>query len=826
MSYGNPVKLEQNVRASGIIRPLKIAFIVPSTTTDESQKILDEVFKFSYTNWSGTRYLLIPFEEDFIDPIYLDWLDTYDADIVYSYCTLPEAAIRKIEKVNSPAYLIKHNFDNERRYTAVSIGHDIYPVSSNSCLQSPNVGVVGRNATPNILCQYDPVDGDRFVTDNFGNQTSLNNYLNPVSGLYETTCLTSEDIPANHFVGTHRIHSQTEVIEKLANNEVFTVSKLASIHSESVVSINSYTISNSFHIVVGQGVLDRINFWNTRHFHTEKSVSCCSLIVTSEQLLDDDFSRAIGGYLNNQNFIGNNQRQVKLISSSVESETLQQIRERLAGHTYNVISVVQEPDRLVTPSREDLRNSRNFYNDKFNLLISEDISEQVLPEPNHLRFISPNYTSHSSGNFAVELLLDRHNNLSRYSNVVDGWLLPRRAYLSNIYGPKCIRVSKGNQLVYVGGNSTNVFGGAINNTSSIKIHLPDDRDTINYLVVGRKRYWESDLRYQLYPTNIEYITHSDKGRNFNGVVSMFGNLHDAAELLTNKLWRDVFKSIDGENQDFIFTHGKLSNFCPRDIVTKNRLVAQLRLNNRKQASQFITAIFKDALEYLVESEAISPIYNWACGNCGHQNIRTVDKLMLNNPCDICRESHSMQIGSSFEWKYLLNKFIHKVLYVNSGLSVLWGLYQLQDMGRRHSFLYLPEVLLQYDYDNPDNKNEIDLIGVLDGQFFAGEVKRSADYFCNRQGEVDKFINVIKEVSPDVAVLVFEQWSEELEAIEQTKQQIDELKERLAVTFEGDIELRVLVFSELSKYHQLEDHFGIMGEHVSKLYDFWDKQTQV
>jgi hypothetical protein len=826
MSYRNPVKLEQNVRVSGIIRPLKIAFIVPSTTTDESQKILDEVFRFSYANWGGARYLLIPFEEALIAPIYYEWLDVYDADIVYSYCTLPEEIIRKIERINSPAYLIKHNFGNERRYIAVNIQHDVEPVSSKSCIHSPEIGAVGRNAVPSILCQHNPVDGDRFITDNFGNQTSLNNYLNPLSGLYETTCLTSEDTPANNFVGTHRIHSQTGVIEKLANNEVLTVSSLASIHSEFVASINSYSLSNSFHIVVGQSVLDRINFWNTRHFHNVRSVTCCSLIVTSEQLLEDDFCREIGGYLNKQNFIGNNQSQVKLISSSVDNETLQQIRERLAGHTYNAISLSQEPDRLVVPSREDLRNCRNFYNDKFNLLISQDISEHVLPEPNHLRFVPPKYTSHGSGHFAVELLIDRHNSLSRYSNVVDGWLLPRRAYVSNIFGPKCIRVSKGNQLVYVGGNSTNAFGAAINNSSSIEVHLPDDRDAINYLVVGRKYYWESDLRHELFPTNIEYITNSDKGQNFNGVVSMFRNLRDAAKLLTNKLWRDVFKSIGEENQDFIFTYGKLSDFCPRDRDTKNRIVDQLQINSPIQASQYITAIFKDALEYLVQMEAVSPIYNWACGNCGHQNIRTVDKLKLNNSCDICREHHSMQIGDTFEWKYLLNKFIHKVLYFNSGLPVLWGLYQLQDMGRRHSFLYLPEVLLRYDHDDPNNKNEIDLIGVLDGQFFAGEVKRSADYFCNRQGEVDKFMVVIREVSPDVAILVFEQWSEEQGNVEQTKLQIEELKENFSNTFEGNIELRVLVFSELSRYHQLEGDFGVMGEHVSKLYDLWDRRTQV
>ncbi|ANB26649.1 hypothetical protein A6F57_16515 [Alteromonas stellipolaris] len=825
MNYRNPKKLERNVKASGVIRPLKIAFIVPGAISDESQKILDEVFRFSYAKWGGARYLLIPFQEDFIDSLFYEWLDIYDADIVYSYCTLPEEIIRKIERVNSPAYLIKHDFGNERRYIAVNIQHDIEPISSISCTHSPEIGAGGRSVVPNILCQHNPVDGDRFITDNFGNQTSLNNYLNPLSGLYETTCLTSEDTPANNFVGTHRIHSQTGAIEKLANNEVFTVSRLASIHSESVVSINSYSISNSFYIVVGQSVLDRINFWNTRHFHDVRNVTCCSLIVTSDQLLDDDFCREIGGYLNKQNFIGNNQRQVKLISSSVDNETLQQIRERLAEHTYNAISIAQEPDRLVAPSREDLRNCRNFYSDKFNLLISEDISEQVLPEPSHLRFVSPKFTSHGSGRFAVELLIDRHNSLSRYSNVVDGWLLPRRAYVSNIYGPKCIRVSKSNQLVYVGGNSTNIFGAFINNASSVEIHLPDDSDAINYLVVGRKYYWESDLRHELFPTNIEYITHSDKGQNFNGVVSMFGSLHDAANMLTNKLWRDVFKSIGEENQDFIFTHGKLSDFCPRDGETKNRIVEQLQLNSPKQASQYITAIFKDALEYLVQMEAVSPIYNWACGNCGHQNIRTVDKLKLNNSCDICRERHSMQIGDSFEWKYLLNKFIYKVLFVNSGLAVLWGLYQLQDMGRRHSFLYLPEVLLRYDHYDPNSKNEIDLIGVLDGQFFAGEVKRSADYFCNRQGEAEKFMAVIREVSPDVAILVFEQWSEEQGNIVQTKLQIEELKENFLNTFGGNIELRVLVFSELPRYHQLEDDFGIFGRHTSKLYDNWEKQRQ-
>ncbi len=76
-----------NVRYSN--RPVKVAFIVPLVDDNTTQWILDGIFYEAYSRWGGTKSLIIPFSnDDFISDRYLDWLEQYDADFVYSYVDL------------------------------------------------------------------------------------------------------------------------------------------------------------------------------------------------------------------------------------------------------------------------------------------------------------------------------------------------------------------------------------------------------------------------------------------------------------------------------------------------------------------------------------------------------------------------------------------------------------------------------------------------------------------------------------------------------------------------------------------------------------------
>ncbi|EPJ48705.1 MAG: hypothetical protein OFPII_05140 [Osedax symbiont Rs1] len=604
MHYKRPVQLENSIKVTGYNRPIKVAFIIKTRESEENHKILDAIFEFSYTCWSGAKFLIIPARGGEIkDPRFVDWLDEYDADIVYSFVPLNDELIKKIEKINSPAFLIEHEFGKERKYLAVKMEHYCQPVCSISTIHSPLAFPQFRftNATVgiNVISQNAPLYGDRFITDNFGNQFSSNVVLHEIRDLFGTICLTPQDTPDHFNVGTYKVHSPAEVIDKLANREATSVSRLASIHSESITPINANAYSDHFTIFVGTSVQDRFCFWNSRKFYPERHESACSLILSPDQFSDDRFVEALGGYLNNLNFIGDNGNEVALRSRTVSIDDLNEIRDKIQKKTHNRVSVASLCYETVVPTKQELEHSLGFFVDKFNFSVLEDISNTRITSPEHFEYINPKYTTHYAGEFLIECRIDRHNNLSTSSNIVDTWLLPRRAYTSRVFGASCLRISKNNLPTFVAGKKRLGFGRNHGNTDlSLEITLPSDIEVINYLLVGKKHYSMDDKRHGVLKTNIEYITHSPMGKNLMGVISMFDSLNEAAALLTNRLWRDVYEHVSQQDSDnYIFEYGKIFSFRPQDGAIKKHLMEQLLLNSPKKASQFITACFKDVVAY-------------------------------------------------------------------------------------------------------------------------------------------------------------------------------------------------------------------------------------
>lgn len=108
----------------------------------------------------------------------------------------------------------------------------------------------------------------------------------------------------------------------------------------------------------------------------------------------------------------------------------------------------------------------------------------------------------------------------------------------------------------------------------------------------------------------------------------------------------------------------------------------------------------------------------------------------------------------------LNGFVYRSLKKHSGLPVLWTLGFLQDRLHTGSFWYLPEVDLYETDDDPETKNEIDILCVLDGTICAVEVKLSASAFLNKPKALDKFVKMIGLLRPDVALLAFERYCAE------------------------------------------------------------------
>jgi hypothetical protein len=759
-------------------------------------------------------------EGEFQNSEAIHWLEIYDADVVYSYTSLSYKTVQLIEKFNSPASLKEHDFGRDDHTVLFpNISYSFSPISSISTIHSPSlfIGLFRTNQSENIkiITQHDPSESDRFITDNFGNQISHSNVLHEVPGLFQTVCLTPEGIPTTHSVGTERVSSIQDVLNRLEKREVYPVSRLAAIHCDDMSIINSSRLNSRFNIVIGETVQDRILFWGLRH-HYNQSNSCLGCMIFAPHELNDDLARALGGYLNNNNFTGNGNQHASLRSHSLSATELEKFKEMIQPHTYNTINVFGDYMRDAIPNDVERPYIHSFDADSHQIQISENISSSKIERPRHLVYIPSKYSSHALGEWCVEASIDRHNNLSRYSNIVDSWLLPRRSYISRVFGKSCTRISRSKLPVFKLGEVPTPFNNlSPNKFATLDISLPEDISVISNLVKGKGSYDVNDERHILLTSNVDYINVSSPGKNLNGVISKFDSLIDASSYLTNKSWREVFAKYkeNSSMSDGIFKTGQLFGAIPRGEKIAETIKNSLSLKTKKDASQYWTACFKDALNELIERDVFFPVYTWSCKYCGHQNCRTIELLKRVNQCDICEKKHSVLIDDHFKWKYRLNKFVHNTLHENDGLPVLWGLSFLQQRSGADSFYYLPQTNIHYD---KQRNNEIDLIGVMDGIFFIGEAKRSADYFLIDDREKNKFIDVVNEIFPDLAVLVFLQYSEDDSNDVSIGRQIEQFKKDFHERMDSDVQLDILVADRDSNFSDYGTDFGGIGENVLML----------
>jgi hypothetical protein len=190
-------------------------------------------------------------------------------------------------------------------------------------------------------------------------------------------------------------------------------------------------------------------------------------------------------------------------------------------------------------------------------------------------------------------------------------------------------------------------------------------------------------------------------------------------------------------------------------------------------------------------------------------------MRIRNECDICATDYLAPL--EIEWKYELSDFVYRSLHRHSGLPVLWTLGSLQDRISRGAFWYLPEVDLYERDDEPNNKNEIDILSVLDGKFYAVEAKRSASTFLNGEGAADKFVRVIGLLRPDVALLAFERYCVESNGVDAMKARLAEVASQLQVQIGPWTKLEVLVAQDDPSFSEFPIDLGWHGPRVSKLF---------
>ncbi|MFT3734223.1 MAG: hypothetical protein QM776_04240 [Rhodocyclaceae bacterium] len=824
MRLDRPGSLGKTIEAKATNRAIKIVYLVPFDDSPNTHKILDAAFFESYTRWAGVYTLFVPTNsQGFSDNGYEQWLRHYDPDFIYSYVDLDPAFVANIDHIGCPIAFLKHrrpplDADDELNWRSFlpNFRHYIDPVSSISAVHSPiafpHYHHDGQPKEPTVFTQFGTSPTNRFLADNFGTGFSLHHVTNPIPGLFKTLCLTPADLPTNTFAGTERCVSVLEAFRAITEHKAMSIARSAMAYSDGMPRPESANWASAFRLFVGSTALDRIHFWNSRHLGNTWSDTTNSLIVEQSLFDEDELVDQLGKYLNQNNFLGhsNGQYQVEIHSSSLSEDVLNTFRDKLKPHTWNSVRTSRNFAASAVPNKHELGRINEPSTDTTTLKLTEDSSEIAASEPAHFIYTPPHMKGLTRGQWIIELSIQRHNNLSRYSNVVDQWTLPRRRKIAAAFTDRLAKPTLSGRLALV--PATERFpmrDQVIKPTIRYEIHLPSDEVFFRNLTLEYFRYPTDDMREEIPRAGYIDLAISDKGENLRGVISLFDHLSTAFEILTNRFWRAVLADAKEETaRPLTFTLNKLSSHLPNDRETIQHLKQELNFISNKITSSYLQDSLKDTLEHLVRLKIFHQVAHWRCVHCGHMNSRSFDNMKIRNECDICTTEYLAPID--IEWKYELNDFVYRSVQKHHGLPVLWalGFLQLQQLGA--AFWYLPEVDLYEDGDDHQSKNEIDILCVRKGKFYAVEAKRSVSMFLNKEGSVDKLVKVIKQLRPDVALLAFERYCDGADSEQAAKESLRKVAEGIRERIGPWTTLEILVAKDTPGFNDFPSNIGWSG----------------
>ena len=664
MNQSHPTNIGKAVEVRASNRPLKIAYVVPYEESSVNHMIIDAVFHESYTRWAGAYTVIIPASsKEFLHPGYQSWLEFFDPDFVYTYLELDSSFVEIIDRSCSPIAFLRHKMNGrdpaDRGWRAFIPEWGLYfrAISSITTIPSPQaqpVHFMAREleAEVTVATQYPDGVETRLFSDNFGTAFDSNTVTYPVPGLYRTLCLVPSDLPQNHVAGTERCTSMADMLSAISTRKARPIARFAMAHSEAISKVESYRWSDSFNLFVGNSLLDRLHFWNARHFTPNHAAYLGSIILEPEFFNDPSLVILLGQYLNNNNFLGqhNGPAKVFIRSYSQTEEELRSIADRLRKHTYNLVAVDKDFSLPAVPKEEDLKRAfARGSTDISTFKLSEDFSTLAAKEPSHFTYLLPRYKGLASGQWITELEIQRHNNLSKSSNVIDTWELPRRRNIVRAFTSNLGKVTRSHQLAVLPVSKDFPFvGRSMNEDYSYGLSLPDDGTFFRCLVLDGFRFAQDDLRATIAKPLYQDLQISDKGQNLRGAVSMFQNLSSAYEVLTNKYWRRVLREGREDSvRHLVFTMNQLSGYLPNDRLTKEELRKKLHLNDIGKVTQYLEGNLTDTLEYLIRLKVFFYVHQWRCEYCGHTNSRTFDSMKIKNDCEICSTQYLAPID--LEW---------------------------------------------------------------------------------------------------------------------------------------------------------------------------------
>lgn len=556
-------------KIEGTARPLRVAYLV--NLNDCPHLLIDEIIAESFSRWAGRRTPIIPVTADGVAPEYKSWLYHFDADVIYSFVSLSEAAVAQIYEELAPGILHVHEDryrepDGDWRFR---IEMPIRGLSSLSVLPMFASRRWGFGDKPKGILTFDIYwDGakSQFLKENFGFlSTSFGNGQLADSAPELFTCMTliSPESLENRQLGkssyaTYESDPKAFLKALAEQGAIMPLCQLSEMFSHYLEPSNSLSRSG-VNIVVGDTIQDRLLYWNGHNRFTRNELSATSSVrISVEQAKDTEFLKLLGEMLERRGVRGdNNSPKGTIRSTSLDRAKLADIAERVKPEGKKwwrfETEFVESAAWAIPEFREEIAyfTTGSFAisrepKGKQQSELADGRAQFPIAAPWHLseNYIPPGVRS---GQWMVDLSIERENDHCRFSNVVHEWLLPRRIRIDPLFS---VQRENSSSEMYPRYCQRPIRSGLLSASvewtiRQASISVPSDE---NALIGGlrdlyRTRFVPSSGGDESVSPKIMDIKYSDKGRYLLGTLQHFESLPDAFSTLMHDYWRETLRGL-------------------------------------------------------------------------------------------------------------------------------------------------------------------------------------------------------------------------------------------------------------------------------------------
>jgi hypothetical protein len=771
-------------------RECRVAFMIdPAETRIE---LLDSIFEASTGVWGGRLFPIIPVIGGEIPSQHWQLLKAYDPDLVYTYAPLPQYIVDRIQVEIDPLRIHQHPpylLQGEQPHFAPSELDDLIPLNSLLLLE-----LEPRWFYKPVLMTYDDEHGyspDPLIARNFG-IIRKNRPASPIpDGI--TQCSFKKDT---------RIASFLDLVVSERNTVVFPYNLAA---AQTSVNLARDTHETTYTIFVGDSVENWVSYWN--HIFTQGQdwrKHWRAICLPADKIVDSETQRAFFEFLRKvARRIGDHPPTLHWVSCTHSEEDLHEISAPFRWKKLDPIKLHSQRKmrQLDAISRVSRRKEWDLPTLKPEGAISFGLPTNTSAGPDQIR-TSFHQVPRTGGFFNPTALPFRFQGDKRwmqdvclqyipkhdfYVNEDLAYKLPRKNGLARIFSEAPGRMSLQGRLSF-----------EMRQNVPLPIRIPDDQNILLTAIgCGIRIGYDAELRLAKLPPAYEGQAPSDKAKYCRGVVDLFGGIQAASQFFDSHFWRRIFNELAGCDAKSSVTAiaNKIRKHPDRWVIdassapdvsickiadqivrliqgvkaqegeiTLQYLEEQFRLERREfykgnpdyeaargtteeEEEQATREDLRRTLQELVDGGILRQGVASRCKHCGSRIWRELSELSQRYACEGCGAGVHTAVDS--RWYYRINSLLREAVAHHGTVALISALAKLRERARG-SFIYSPGIEFYEKYEDVKPATEIDIVCILDGQLWVGEVKSKAGEFS--QTEIDKLIAASKRLQADKTFL--------------------------------------------------------------------------